>query len=150
MVTVLSGNDTLIINNRVLNDLGDGNVGELSFPNDVAALKTGKNGNSLYALNTSGYQADLKLRVVRGSSDDKFLLGLYNSQQNNFAGFTLMQGQFVKQLGDGAGNVESETYTCVGGIFKKPQGVISNPEGNTEQNLTVYELKFSNTPRAIG
>ena len=147
---VLSGADTLIINGRVLQDLTDGNVGYLTFPNSVAAIKTGKNGNSLYALNTTGYQADLKLRILRGSADDKYLLGLYNSQQNNFAAFVLMQGSFVKQLGDGAGNINYDTYTCIGGIFVKPQEVMSNPEGNTEQNVTMYDIAFSNTARAIG
>lgn len=148
--TVLSGNDTLVINGRVLQDLTDGNVGVLSFPNSVASIKTGKNGNSLYALNTSGYQADLQLRVLRGSADDKFLLGLYNQQQNNFAGTVLLQGAFVKQLGDGAGNVSYDTYTVIGGVFSKAQSVTSNPEGNNEQNTTVYEIMFSNTVRALG
>lgn len=146
----LSGQDTIVINSRVLQDLVDQNVGALSFANDVMALKTGKNGNSLYALNTTGYQADLVLRVVRGSDDDKFLLGLYNQQQNNFPAFVLMAGSFVKQLGDGAGNITYDTYTCIGGMFKKAQAVTSNPEGNTEQSVTVYEMKFSNTARALG
>lgn len=150
MLTVLSGNDTIVVNNRVIQDLVDGNVGELSYAGDVAAVKTGKNGNSLYALNTSGYQADLKLRILRGSADDKFFLELYNQQQNNFAGFTLMQGAVTKQLGDGAGNISYDTYTTQGGIFKKAPGVISNPEGNTEQNVTVWEMKFSNSVRALG
>lgn len=148
--TVLSGNDTLVIDGRVLQDVADGNVGYLTFPNSVAAIKTGKNGNSLYALNTTGYQANLKLRILRGSPDDKFFLGRYNQQQNNFAAMVLMQGSFVKQLGDGAGNIFYDTYTCIGGIFVKPQEVLSNPEGNTEQNVTIYEIMFSNTARALG
>ena len=149
-LAVLSGNDTIVINGRVLQDLGDGTVGYLTFPNSVAAIKTGKNGNSLYALNTTGYQANLKLRVLRGSADDQFLLGLYNQQQNNFAATVLMQGSFVKNLGDGAGSIAQDTYTVIGGIFVKPQEVMSNPEGNTEQNLAMYEIMFSNTSRVIG
>lgn len=149
-VTVLSGSDTIVINGRVINDFADQNVGDLSFPNNVAVVKTGKNGNSLYALNTTGLQADLKLRIVRGSADDKFMLALYNSQQNNFAGFVLMQASIVKQLGDGLGNITYDTYACIGGIFVKAQPVISNPEGNTEQNITMYEIMFSNAPRSIG
>lgn len=150
MVTVLSGDDTIVLNGQVIQDFADQNVGDLSFPNNVANIKTGKNGNSLYALNTTGYQADLKLRIVRGSADDKFLLGLFNSQQNNFAAFVLLQGQIVKKLGDGQGNIIYDTYTCIGGIFVKAQPVISNPEGNTEQNITLYEIMFSNAPRSIG
>lgn len=145
----LSGNDTLSINNTVLTDLADGNVAEITFPNDIASVKTGKNGNSIYGLNESGKQAELKLRVVRGGATDKFLLGLLAQQQSNFAGFVLMIGQFIKKLGDGTGVVTSDTYIMSGGIFTKIPEAKSNTEGDTEQSLAMWTLKFSNAPRAI-
>lgn len=148
--SALSGSDTITINNRVLQDFADQNVGDLSFPNNVAVLKTGKNLNTLYAQNTTGYQANLKLRLLRGGADDQFMLGLYNNYQINPAGFILLTGSIVKVIGDGKGNIQNDTYTLVGGIFIKAQPVISNPEGNTEQNITMYEMMFSNAPRSIG
>ena len=39
----MSGSDTLMINNRVLADLADGDCATLTFPNDIATVKTGKN-----------------------------------------------------------------------------------------------------------
>ena len=83
----MSGNDTIIINNRILTDLAEGDVGELTFPNDIAQVKTGKNGNSIYGLNNSGFQSDFKVRIIRGSNDDIFLNNLLNQQNLNFAGF---------------------------------------------------------------
>lgn len=150
MATIaLSGNDTIVINNRIFADLADGNVAELTFPNDIATVKTGKDGNSIYGLNETGKQSELKLRLIRGSADDKFLNGLLANQQQNFAGFPLMAGQFIKKIGDGVGNIKSDTYIMSGGVFTKPVEAKSNVEGESEQSVSIYTLKFSNSPRVI-
>lgn len=145
----MSGNDTVKINNRIFNDLADGDAVLLDFANDLAALKTGKNGNSIYGLNESGKQADLTLRVIRGSADDKFLNNLLAQQLSNFAAFILMQGEFVKRVGDGQGNIANDTYITSGGIFMKSIPAKSNQEGDTEQSVSIYTIKFSNSPRVI-
>lgn len=145
----LSGNDSIILNNRPITDLADGDCAHLTFPNDIANLKTGKNGNSIYGLNESGKQAELKLRVLRGSADDKYLNNLFSQQQANFAGTILMTGQFIKKIGDGQGNIASDTYITSGGIFTKAIEAKSNVEGDTEQSIAVYTIKFSNAPRII-
>ena len=146
----MSGNDTIIINSRTFADFADTNVVELTFPNDIANVKTVNNGNSIYGLNESGRQCEVKIRVVRGSSDDKFMNALLSQQQLNFAGFTLVIGTFVKKIGDGAGNITSDTYVLSGGVFTKQVEGKSNVEGDTEQSVSIYTLKFSNAPRAIG
>lgn len=145
----LSGNDSVIINNRIFADFADGNVAELTFPNDIATVKTGKDGNSIYGLNETGKQSELKLRLIRGSADDKFLNGLLAQQQLNFAGFPLMVGQFIKKIGDGSGNIKSDTYIMSGGVFTKQVEAKSNVEGESEQSVSIYTLKFSNSPRVI-
>ncbi len=145
----LSGSDTIMINNRIFSDLADGDVVDLTYPNDIAQVKTGKNGNSVYGLNESGKQCEVKVKVIRGSSDDKFLLGLLANQQSNFAGTVLMIGQFVKKLGDGAGNITSDTYILSGGIFTKQLPAKMNVEGDTAQSVVEYHMKFSNSPRVI-
>lgn len=145
----LSGSDTVMINNRVFADLADGNCVELAFPNDIANVKTGKNGNSIYGLNETGKQCEVKVRVIRGSADDKFLNGLLAQQQANFAGTVLMFGSFIKKLGDGQGNITSDTYIMSGGIFTKIPEAKTNVEGESEQSVSVYTMKFSNAPRVI-
>ncbi len=145
----MSGNDTIIINNRVLADFADANLAELTFPTDISSVKTGKNGNSIYGFNATGKQADVKLRIVRGSPDDRFLNGLQANQQNNFAGMVLLNGQFIKKIGDGQGNVTSDTYILSGGVFSKQVEAKSNAEGDSEQSVAIYSLRFSNAPRAI-
>ncbi len=145
----MSGADTISINNHVFADLADDNVVELSYPNDIASVKTGKNGNSLYGLNESGRQCEVKVKLVRGSPDDKFMNGLLSSQQLNFAGFPLMIGSFVKKIGDGQGNITSDTYVLSGGVFTKQVEAKTNVAGETDQSTSMYTLKFSNSPRAI-
>lgn len=145
----MSGNDTIILNNRIFSDLADGNCAELSFPNEVANLKTGKNGNSIYGLNETGKQAGFKLRVIRGSADDKFLNNLFSLQNQNFAGFVLLTGEFIKRIGNGLGAITNDTYIVSGGIFTKGIEAKSNVEGDSEQSVAVYEFKFANAPRAI-
>jgi hypothetical protein len=145
----MSGADSLIINNRILADFADGNYGELTFPNEIASVKTGKNGNSIYALNETGRQSELKIRLIRGSSDDKFMNGLIANQQANFAGFVLMIGQLIKKIGDGLGNVGNDTYLMSGGIFTKQVEAKANAEGDSEQSVSIYTIKFSNNPRVI-
>lgn len=146
----MTGNDTLKINNRIFSDFADGDVANLEFPNDIASVKTGKNGNSIYALNTTGQQADFTIRTIRGSDDDKFLNQLISQQNSNFAGFPLMQGEFTKRIGDGLGTVTNDTYILGGGIFTKFVAAKSNVEGDTEQSISMYHMKFSNAPRVIG
>lgn len=145
----LTGGDTMIINNRVLNDLADGDAAVLTFPNDIANVKTGKNGNSIYGLNESGKQCELVLRVIRGSGDDKFLMNLLTQQGANFPGFPLMIGEFAKRIGDGKGNITNDTYITSGGVFSKQVEGKSNVEGDTEQSVAIYRLKFSNSPRIL-
>lgn len=147
----MSGNDTIQINNRVFADLADQDAVVLTFPNEIANVKTGKNGNSIYGLNESGRQCELVMRVIRGSADDKFLNNLISQQQANFAGFILMFGEFVKKVGNGTGaaGIQSDTYIVSGGIFSKQVEAKSNTEGDVEQSISIYRMKFSNAPRVI-
>lgn len=145
----MSGNDTIVMNNRSIVDLADGNCVELTFPNDIANVKTGKNGNSIYSLNFTGNQCEVKVRVIRGSADDQFFNNLMSSQIANFAGFPLLQGQFIKNIGDGLGNITQDTYIMGGGIFTKIPEAKTNVEGEAEQSVVVYTFKFSNSPRVL-
>lgn len=151
MATVaMTGNDTIVVNDRLLTDLADADAVTITYPDDIAAVKVGKNGNSIYSLNTTGKRAEVVLRVIRGSADDKYLNNLLTQMQANFAGFILMTGEFIKKIGDGTGNITNDTYVMAGGIFTKQVEGKSNVEGDTEQSVSIYTLNYSNSPRAIG
>lgn len=146
---VLCGKDTIKINDRIFNDLMDGDTAALTFPNDLSNVKTGKNGNSVYAFNYSGRQCEFVLRLARGSSDDSFLNNLLATYKNDPALFTLLEGEFIKNLGDGAGNLKQDIYILSGGVFKKEVEAKENAEGDTEQAIAVYSLLFTNAPRSL-
>ena len=145
----LSGSDVILINTRNIVDLADGDCVTLDFPNDIAALKTGKNGNTIYSLNETGNQCEVKIRVLRGSADDKYLNNLMVQQQANFAGTVLNFGEFIKKLGDGEGNITNDTYILQGGIMTKQIPGKNNVEGDTEQSISIYSMGFAKAPRIL-
>lgn len=145
----LTGADTVVLAGVVLNDFADANNAELAFPNELMAVKTGKNGNSIYAFNATGRQCDFKARLIRGSADDKYLNGLLQGMLADPASFVLLDGQFTKRTGDGQGNITYDTYIVSGGTFTRQVPATSNVEGDTEQAVVVYEMKFTNADRAI-
>ncbi len=148
-VVSLTGADTAVIAGRVLTDFGDGDNVDLKFPNELATCKAGKNGNAIFAANAMGVVSEVTIRILRGSNDDKFLNALLAQQKADFAAFVLLDGQFVKRVGDGASNVTSDTYIFAAGIFSKQVEAKSNVEGDTEQSLSIYNLKFANNDRSI-
>jgi hypothetical protein len=145
----LTGKDAIQIDGRNINDLADGDCGALTIPNDLAAVKSSKNGNTIYAYNESGRQVELSLRILLGSDDDKFLNSRLQEQKSDFSGFTLLAGSFAKRVGDGQGNVNTVVYQCAGGVFKKQPEAKTNAEGDTEQSVSVWVISFGNGDRAV-
>ena len=149
MSVALTGNDTTIINDRILSNLADGDAVTLDYPNNLVEIKKGKNGNVLYAFNATGEQTTTTIRVLKGSADDKFLNQELNTYRNNKAGYILLTSQFIKNIGDGAGNIANEIYNMTAGIVQKIPNTKENVEGDTEQAVSIYQIIFANTDRSI-
>jgi hypothetical protein len=145
----LSGTDVIQINGRILTDLGEGNPVEVTFPNDQAVMKVGKNGNVIYAFNASGQVVEAKIRILLGTADDQFLNSLLQTMINDFSGFILMTGQFSKRVGDGQGTFNTKVYQMGGGIFKKTPDAKTAAEGDTDQSIAEYHLMFNNAGTSI-
>lgn len=150
MIFNLTANDTLTLNSHVFVDLSTDDVTTINFPNELVSRKTGKGGNTIFAQNQQGFNADLVLRLMRGSTDDQFMAGIIANQPADFPSTVLLNGTFVKRLGDGTGNVKSDVYTLSGGaVAKIPEGK-ENVSGDTSQGEVIYTIKFANCTRAIG
>lgn len=145
----LTGADTAVIAGLVLRDVADGDWFTMAFENTLAEVKTGKNGNSIFAANAMGQQGVATIRVLRGSDDDKALDSLLQQQLQDFASFVTLDGAFVKRIGDGDGNVTPDQYVAAGGVFTNQVDSKSNAEGDTEQSVSVYKLKFANVARVV-
>ncbi len=147
----ITGDDTLTLySGRVFTDLADDDVSTITFPADLVTLKTGKNKNTVYAKNEEGNNVQLVLRVIRGSSDDRFLNTQQATSDRDFAATELANGEFVKRLGDGQGNVVSDNYVLQGGIIMRRVDSKENVSGDTEQAIVVYTLMFALGTRNIG
>lgn len=144
----LTGKDTIIINDIPLTDFADGDIGNLEIPNNIFAMQTGKDGNTIFALDESGQNATLTVRVLMSSNDDKRLNGLI-PKSDSFAETILMTGAVVKQVGDGQGNVSYNTYTLAGGMIQKKPNIKSNVNGDTTQAVVEYSIMFANGNRSI-
>lgn len=149
MSVALNGNDTVILDARILKDLADGDTAVLDFPNDLAGVKVGKNGNTLFAFNSTGQTCTMTIRVVMGSDDDKYLNSRLQEFRNDPPSFILFKAELIKRVGDGEGNIVNNTYKVSGGIITKIPGAKENVEGDTEQTVAIYTLTFANTDRSL-
>lgn len=146
----LTGNDTLVIEERVIRDMADGSIVEISYNNDRVGITTGKNDNTIYSEDRQGSNAVLTLRVIRGSADDRWLNGLSIQQNRDLPSFPLLGGGFSKRIGDGYGSITYDNYILIGGVFQKYPDTQENLQGETEQGSTVYQIIFAKAERAIG
>lgn len=144
-----TGQDTLILDNRLVTGFADGDVFKLDFPNDTGVVKVGKNGNSIFVFNNTGLQCTGELRLLLGCDDDIYFNQRQAQWNANPPGFIAMSGQFIKNVGDGNGNIRQVIYQVEGGIFKKGVPATSNADGDVNQAISVFSLIFSNTPRNV-
>lgn len=146
----LTGNDNLILNDRVIRDFTDGSTVEIAYQSDRVGVSTGKNNNTVFADNRQGGNAVVTLRIVRGSKDDIFFNGESIKQDKDLPTFQLMNGSFTKRIGDGTGKVKFDNYVLLGGAFQRIPDVQENLNGETEQGTTVYQIIFAKAERALG
>lgn len=138
----LTGQDTVVLWGRVLTDFADGDVATITADNNIANSVVGKNGNIIIAKDEQGKKCTITLRLLKGSSDDAFINTYYKTYEVDSALFVLGNGSFAKRLGDGAGNVQYDTFYARALHFTRPPyDVTSNVNGATDQAVTVYTMQ---------
>ncbi len=145
----ITAEDTLTLYGRVFNDFADADASTITFPNDMVTMKSGKNKNTIFAKNATGDNGELTLRLIRGSSDDRFMRGKLLAAEQDFASVELASGEFVKRLGDGQGNVMRDVYTLAGGVIVRKVETKENTDGDTEQGVAVYNMRFATITSTI-
>lgn len=145
----LTGNDVVTLNGRVFHDFAQNDIIMLDFAEELVKVQASKNGNVVYGLNENGKMSTLTLRLLLGSSDDRYLNSLLASQTTDLSGFILIVGSFVKRVGDGAGNVTNVIYNTLGGVLEKIPGAKTNTTGEVEQSVAVWLVRFGQNTRAI-
>jgi len=143
------GEDTLIINSRVLSNFGYGTVVEISCPNAIAGVDIGKGGNAVFSLQENGRQADVKVTVIKGSPDDIFLNALNESFKSNFESKVAITGSFISKVGDGKGKVLTTAWDLNGGIPTTPPSDKYDVGGDRTQVLMEYHYTFARGTRIL-
>lgn len=144
----LTGDDIVIINDIPVVDFADNTIGTLEIPNDLFQMSTGKNGNTIFALDEKGNNATLTLRVLMSSGDDKRFNGMI-PESKNFASTVLANGSVVKQVGDGNGGISYNTYLLRGGMISRKPNITIDVAGNTDQAVVEYVFQFAQAERSI-
>lgn len=146
----VTGSDTLVLNGTVMADLATDDTTKITFPNELVNIKTGKNGNSIVALNQQGYNGLLNLKLMRGSSDDQMLTNILAAMTADFVSTPLIAGSFTKRMGiNGNGTVINDVYNVAGGTISKIPEATENVSGSIEQAETTWIIKFTNCTRSI-
>ena len=143
----LTGNDTTILFGRSLTFFGKGEVVKIDYPTEFVKVEQGKNGNTIYATDNSGFLAKITVKVLRGSPDDQFLNAVVTAAKADLPSFTLGDGTFVKRIGQGNGSVTYDTYALAGISPTKLQPAMENTDGDPEQAQVVYEFTAAASPR---
>lgn len=144
----LTGNDTTIMFGRNFTFFGKGEVVKWEYPADFVKVEQGKNGNTIYATDNSGFLAKGTMKLLRGSPDDVFMSSLVAAAAADLPSFVLGDGTFVKRIGQGDGTVVFDTYVLGGICPTKKQPAMENTDGDPEQAQVVYEMTAAASNRS--
>lgn len=133
----------------ILSDFADGTVAELNAPNELSTLTTGYNGNSLGSHNEPGRQRELTLRLVKGSADDKRFNANYNLWKNRDIRFKPLEMTFTKNVAHETGSITNDRVTCYFGLPTGQPAQVADMNGNTDQVVSVYSIRFGNSERSM-
>ena len=133
----------------LLSSFASGAVAELTAPNELSTITTGYNGNSLGSHNEPGRQRECTLRLVKGSEDDKRLNKNYNLWKNRDSKFKPLSMAFTKHIAHSDGSITKDTVECFFGLPSGQPTQATNTEGDTEQVISVYVLRFGNSERSM-
>lgn len=136
-----------------ITSFADGDYARVTFPNDIMNFTIGKNRNMIAAYNAMGTLAELELRLLRGSKEDKFLQDRFPNFATERLNFNFIFAKIIKDLGVSNEGSEvariEETYTLNNGIISKAPEIVSNVSGSTDQGVVVWQIRFAEFTRTV-
>lgn len=148
-IAALVGKDVLIINGRQMRNFSDADTIKIESTEPLVQMTTGKNQNTIYAYSYKGKNMKLEIRIILGSSDDQFLIGLLQQLNQNPPAFSLMSMEYDKVVGDGAGNLNLSVYLGTGMAFESQPGAMENVAGDTNQATRVWKFVIANVDLSV-
>lgn len=143
-----TGQDIIKFNDRIMNDFANGDVAIITYPNELHSMTNGKNGNSMAAHNEQGTIAELQLRVIKGSPDDKYLNSFIIAWKGHSESFKPANAELTKVISVDNGLTNEITSLS----FVIPSNNVetkTNTDGDTEQVVSVYRFRAGHSVRAL-
>lgn len=136
-----SANTTVTLNGRALVDLAQGDAVSIEFPNETSSKTMGINSSSVVKFRMDRNSANVKIKVLKASTDDVFLNSALNQEKP-----TVFSGSIKTNFSrDGVDGVDS--YALENGtITKRPADTKNNVDGD---EVMEYELNFVSAVRMV-
>lgn len=145
----LNGNDTITVASRLFTGFADKDYGKLTFPNETVNMKVGKGGNTVISVIPMGRLGELTLRLLLGNRDDAFINDLLQQWYFDPPSFVLFPAQVVKRSGSGTGQIRNVVYNLLGGVPAQIPEEASNADGDEEQGIAAWKIKFAYGSRQV-
>lgn len=149
MTDVYTGNDSIEIDGKLINDCANGKVVEVRFPNNISNSDKGKDNNSMITYIANGDICEVTIRVLVGGKTDQYLNLRKAQWKKDSPSFVRLEGKFVKRVGDGTGSTKKITYNLKNGVFMKHVETETDTNGDIEQTVAVYQIRFTEGDRTI-
>ena len=143
-----TGQDIIKFNDRLLTNFADGDVVTVTYPNELHGMKDGKNGNSIAAHNEQGNIAEITMRVLKGSPDDKYLNSFVNAWKKHLSSFSPASVEFTKVMTVDNG-ITNEVTALSFVIPSRNVDTKDNVEGDTDQAVSIYSFRAGVGDRAL-
>lgn len=141
-IVIPTDGTTLTLNGYAFQDLADGDIIALTFPNSKTAITLGTNETAVIKDQLAGDVAEMTVNVIKFGNDDIFLNPYAEKGAANGVIEGTLQRNYTK---DGTDFVESYKLSS-GAIMKKPDNTINTQEG---EELLSYGIKFAFAKRVI-
>lgn len=143
-----TGQDIIKFEDRILRDFANGDVAIIRYPNELHNMSNGKDGNSMGAHNEQGKIAELELRIIKGSPDDKYLNSKVIAWENHSPTFKPSTAELTKVIS--VDNGLTNEVTSLGFILpSKKVDTKTNTDGDIEQVVSVYSFRAGTSQRAL-
>lgn len=136
-----SANTTVTLNGRALVDLAQGDAISIEFPNETSAKTMGINNSSVVKFRMDRNSANVKIKVLKASTDDVFLNSALNQEKPTVFGGSI-KTNFQRDGVDGVDSYALENGT----ITKRPTDTKNNVDGD---EVMEYELNFVSAVRMV-
>lgn len=135
---------------RVLTDFADGTIFDIDYVSDLINSTTGKEGNTVFVKDERGRNGKGSMRILKGSSDDNYLNGLFTDMKSSFgSGTKILTIDIVRKIVDGTGTTLTESFNLQGCLLTQMPKTSVNVHGDTEQAISVWNMVAADVNRSI-